>query len=245
MLSDSLRFFKNVVTLCLFAAPVLLLASALAAPALDGDEAQQLAVIAQDPDRYYLFTLLSFVSSVLLVPILLGFMYMLRLRAPILGNLGGSLALLGTLVSIGDAISQLFIWQMVTPGADQAQMTALLVRFDTAPGASLIFKIGGPCFLIGMLLLGIGLYRARSVPAWAAAGVPVGAVMNIAGYVIGSNLVVAISCVVLLVCFGWIGRLIAGTPVSEWGRFPAEPRPGAGAADWEELHGAHATRNYP
>jgi hypothetical protein len=220
MLSDSRRFFKNVVTFCLFAAPLLLLASALIAPALDGDEVEQLAVVARDPDRYYLFTLLSFVSSVLLVPVVLGLMYMLRQRAPTLGNLGGSLALIGILVSVGDAISQLFIWQMVAPGADQGQMSALLMRFDSAPGASLIFKIGGPSFVIGMVLLGIGLYRARVVPAWAAAGLPVGAFLNIAGFVVGSNALVDISCAVLLVSLGWIGRLVVGSSDQEWERLP-------------------------
>ena len=206
MLSDSRQFFKHVVTFSLFASPLLLLASALIVPPFNGDEAEQLAAIAQAPDRYYLFTLLSFLSSALLVPVVLGLMYMLRHRAPTLGNVGGSLALVGTLVSVGDAISQLFIWQMVAPGADQAQMTALLVRFDDAPGAALIFKIGGPSFVIGMVLLGIGLYRARVVPAWIAAGLPIGAFLNIAGFVVGSNVLVAISCAVLLVSLGWIGR---------------------------------------
>jgi Domain of unknown function (DUF4386) len=241
MLSDSRKFFKNVVTFSLFASPLLLFASALIAPALDGNEAEQLAVVARDPDRYYLFTLLSFVSSALLVPVLLGLMYVLRQRAATLGNIGGSLALIGTLVAVGDAISQLFIWQMAAPGADQAQMSGLLVRFDNAPGAAVIFRIGGPSFVLGMVLLGIGLYRARAVPAWAATGVAVGAFLNIAGFVIGSNVLVAISSAVLLVSLGWIGRLVVGSSEPEWERLPAQPQARSTAAEREALRGA--TRN--
>lgn len=238
MLSDSRKFFKNVVTFSFFAAPLLLLASALIMPVVNGDEAEQLAAIAQAPDRYYLFSLLSFISSALLVPVLLGLVYMLRHRAPTLGNLGGTLALVGTLVSVGDAISQLFIWQMVAPGADRAQMTALLMRFDEAPGASVIFKIGGPSFVIGMVLLGIGLYRARAVPTWTAAGLPMGAFLNIAGFVVGSNVLVIISCVVLLVSFGWIGRLVAESSERDWeGSYP-QPHAILATANGEGLRGA-------
>jgi hypothetical protein len=62
------------------------------------------------------------------------------------------LALIGTLVGVGDSISQLFIWQMVSPGADRAQMVALLTRFDNATGAALIFRIGGPALVVGTCL---------------------------------------------------------------------------------------------
>jgi hypothetical protein len=224
MLSDSRRFFKNVVTSSLFASPLLLLASALIAPAIDGNEVEQLAVVARDPDRYYLFTVLIFVGTALIVPVVLGLMYMLRERAAAWGNLGGSLAMIGALIGVGDAISQLFIWQMAAPGADQAQMSALLMRFDNAPGAALIFRIGGPSFVLGMVLLGIGLYRAKAVPAWAAAGLAAGAFLNLAGFVIGSNVLVAISSAVLLVSLGWIGRLVVGSSDQEWERLPAQPQ---------------------
>ena len=142
MRSDSRQFFRNVVTFGLFASPLLLLASALISPTIESNEAEQLAVVARDPDRY-LFTLLIFVGTALLVPVVLGLMYILRERAATLGKLGGSLALIGTLIAVGDALSQLFVWQMAASGADQAQMSALLMRLDNAPGAALIFRIGG------------------------------------------------------------------------------------------------------
>lgn len=216
MLSDSRRFFKTVVGTCLIASPLILLASALVSPDIKSSEADQLAVVAQDPGRYYLFTVLIFVSTALWLPIVLGFMYMVRERAALLGNVGGSLAFLGTLVGVGDAISQLYIWQMVSPGADRAQMVALLARFDNASGAAIFFRIGGPALVIGMVLLSVALYRARAVPTWAAAGVAVGTLLNIAGFVATSTSVVLVSSVVLLVSMGWIGRLVLASSDQAW-----------------------------
>jgi hypothetical protein len=226
MFSDSSRFFKTVVGACLIASPLILLASALVAPEIKSGEADQLAVIAQDPGRYYLFTVLVFVSTALWLPLVLGLMHMVREKAAALGNVGGSLALTGTLVGIGDAVSQLFIWQMVSPRADRAQMVALLVRFDNTAGAAIFFRIGGPALVIGMVILSIALYRARAVPAWAAVGTAVGTFLNIAGFVASSNLLVIVSSVVLLVSLAWIGRLVLARNDREWelATVPQEPR---------------------
>jgi len=224
ILSDSRRFFKTVVGVCLIASPLILLASALVEPEIKSSEADQLAVIAQDPGRYYLFTMLIFVSTALWLPLVVGLMHMVRERSAALGNIGGSLALIGTVVAVGDAVSQLFIWQMVSPGADRAQMVALLTRFDNAAGAAIIFRIGGPALVIGMVILSIALIRARGVPAWAAIATSVGTFLNIAGFVAGSTLIVVISAVVLLVSLGWIGRLVLASSDQEWERPSAQPR---------------------
>ena len=224
MLSDSRRFFKTVVGVCLIASPLILLAAALVQPEIKSSEADQLAVIAQEPGRYYLFTVLIFVSTALWVPLVLGLMYLVRKRAAALGNVGGSFALFATLVAVGDAISQLFIWQMVAPGADRPQMVELLTRFDNAGGAAIFFRIGGPALVIGMVVLSIALYRARAVPAWAAAGAAVGTFLNIAGFVASSNLLVVISSVVLLVSLGWIGRLVLASSDQEWERPSVQQR---------------------
>ena len=224
MLSDSRRFFKTVVGICLIASPLILFVSALVSPEIKSSEADQLAVVAQDPGRYYLFTVLIFVSTALWLPIVIGFMYMVRERAAVLGNVGGTLAFLGTLVGVGDATSQLYIWQMVSQGADRAQMVALLTRFDNAGGAAIFFRIGGPALVIGMVLLSIALYRARAVPTWAAAGVAVGTLLNIAGFVATSTSIVLISSVVLLVSMGWIGRLVLARSDQAWESPSVRPR---------------------
>ena len=52
-------------------APLFALASALVAPPLKSDAREQIAVIAAHPERWYWFTLLLLIGSILLVPALL------------------------------------------------------------------------------------------------------------------------------------------------------------------------------
>jgi hypothetical protein len=219
-LSDSRHFLKTVVGVCLIAAPLALLASALVSPPIRSNEADQLAVIAQEPGRYYLFTLLILIGTGLLVPVFVGFMYLVRERAALLGNVGGSLAILGTLVAVGDAVSQQVIWQMAAPEADRQQMVALLARFDNAPQVAIMFMVGGLSTIAGVTLLSIALYRAGAAPALVAAGIAVGAILNIVGFMTQSTLLVIVSSAVLLVALGWIGRFVLGRSDEAWANLP-------------------------
>jgi hypothetical protein len=219
-LSDSRHFLKTIVGVCLIAAPLALLASALVSPPIRNNEADQLAVIAQESGRYYLFTLLILIGTALLVPVFVGFMYLVRERAATLGNIGGSLAILGTLIAVGDAVSQLFVWQMVAPEADRQQMVALLTRFDNAPQVAIMFMVGGLSTIAGMTLLSIALYRAGAAPAWVAAGIAVGAILNIAGFMTQNTWLVIVSSVVLLVSLGWTGRSVLGGSDEDWANLP-------------------------
>jgi len=196
------------VGLSLVFAPLFALASSLIAPALKNDQGAQLDVIAQHPNRWYWFTLLLLIGSILLVPALLGIAALVRERAPRLGNLGGGLAVLGFVIAIGDVITLLVSWQMVAEGADRAQMAALLERFDEAAGANIVFGVGGLAALTGTVLLSVGLIREHVAPAWAAIGLSVAVIANIAGFSASSNAAVAVSWAVLLVAMGEIGRIM-------------------------------------
>jgi hypothetical protein len=105
-------------------------------------------------------------------------------------------------------MSQLVIWQMGAHGADRTQMAALLNRFDDVTGSALVFTIGGLATVVGVLLLSIALYRAHAVPAWAAAGLVAGVVLNIVGFSAASIPVLILSSVVLLAALGWIGVIV-------------------------------------
>jgi hypothetical protein len=207
----------------LILAPLFALASALVAPALKSDEGAQLGVIAQHSDAWYWFTVLLLVGSLLLVPALLGIAALVSEKAPRLGFVGGVLAVGGALISIGDVMSQLMTWQMVTAGADRAQMAGLLERFDTASGVATIFTVGGLAVLIGTALLSIGLVRGRVAPAWAAIGLSVAVIVNIAGFGASSNAVVALSWAILLAAMGWIGwQVLTRARLGDIGEQPAD-----------------------
>jgi len=206
-LSDP-RHFHRLAGASLVLAPLLLLASSAVSPPLKSDERAQLAVIARHPDRFYIFSLLGLVSAIVLVPALLGLMHLLRERAPGWGYIGGSLMMLGNLLSIGDWMGNFVQWQMAAPSGDRAEMTALLTRLDDTPGSALPLQLSGFAFLLGTAVLAIGLYRARTVPAWVALGLVGGIVANLAGFVASSVALLIASSAVLLAALGWIGGIV-------------------------------------
>lgn len=179
-------------------APLCFLGSALAASSLATGDAAQVAAIARHPDRYYLFTLLTLIATVLFVPLLLELMRLARTGAPFAAIVGAGLMQVGTLVGVADAGTQLVEWQTGARGADPAQMAALLHRFDGATGATVVFMVGGLSLIAGTLLLGVALWRARVAPVWAAVCLPLGIVTNVVSYGAGSRLLLAASSLVLL-----------------------------------------------
>lgn len=187
----------------LVGAPLFFLFSGVAIPALKSGDAAQLALIAAHPTGWYLFTLFSIVGSVFLVPAAAALMNATREGAPRTAILGGGLLQLGAYVAVIDSATQLVYWKMASPVADRASMVALLHRYENASAASVIFMVGALALVVGSVLIGIALVRARTAPLWAAFLLPVGMVANIAAFVGSSRLLLIVSSVVLLVPFGY------------------------------------------
>jgi hypothetical protein len=203
----------------LFLAPVFAVASSVVAPAFKSDTREQLASIAAHPDRWYWFTLLLLIGSILFVPALLWIAELVRSRSSRLAEIGGALAVLGAVIAVGDVMTQFVSWQMVSGGADQAQMAALLDRFENAGGASIVFTVGGLSILIGCVLLTIGLIRDQLAPAWAAMGLSLAVLVNVVAFSAASNAGVLASWILLLVSMGALaarpsGRVVA-VPVAD------------------------------
>src|SRR4051794_41798827 len=97
----------------MIAAPVFLVASALVSPVLKSDEGSQLDVIAANPTRWYWFTLLLLIGSMLLIPALLGIAALVHRRSPRPAHAGGAPAVFGAFFFIGGVVSQVFLSEMV------------------------------------------------------------------------------------------------------------------------------------
>lgn len=192
-------------------APLLwLLAAPFAAGAMANGDAASVAAIAGQPGRYYLFTLLTLVGTMLVVPALVRLTELARARSPLAAFLGGGLAQLGALVGIADSGTQLVYWQ--TRGGNPAQMAALLHRYEDAPGANLVFMIGGLSLIAGSLLLALALVRSHLVPLWAAACLPLGMITNVVSFAAESRTLLAASSAILLAGFVRIAAEGEGTP---------------------------------
>src|SRR5580658_9573727 len=170
------------------------------------------SLISAQPDRWYIFSLFILLSSIMLVPAVLALMRLLGHSRPVWALIAGSLAQLGILIGIGDAATELMVWQMGAPGASLGQMAALVSRYNPAPGAALIFMIGGLATLTGTLLLSAGLWRAHAVPAWTAIAVAVATIANIIGLSANSVPITIASFALLLAAFARIAVIVRSSP---------------------------------
>lgn len=154
--------------LALVAGPALHLVGIAFLPGLKSSEAAQLAVIADHPTRWYIYTMFLLAGSVTMIAasaalIRLGADGMRRV-----GALGGTLVGLGFVGSVVDLANQLWAWQMARGGTDRSAMAALLLRFDNDTATSLPFAVTGIGLLVGTVMLTVALVRNPAVPSWAA-----------------------------------------------------------------------------
>jgi hypothetical protein len=220
---DAHNFRRTLTGLSLIGAPLVFLVSLGAFPDLPDDPTAMLAAIAANHERTMVAALLLMLSSVLFLPAFVGLIHLLRDRGVVLGHLGGGLALLGALGHIGRATHFLVYVQMTTGGADQAQMVALMNRIQGDSALlPIMLSLGG--FDIGLLLLGIGLWRARVRPRWAVAGVVLAIVLFIIGVIIsgGGTIIVLVVLAGLAISLGAIGWSVLRMSDGDWERLPEQ-----------------------
>jgi hypothetical protein len=203
---EPVRIRRSLLAIACVAAPLFGLAAALAVPGLQSNRSAELNAITHHQDRFYLYAICILISSYLLVPAVLAVTGLVRQSRG--SVIAGLLAQVGLVIAIGDAAVELMYWQMGRPGADHQQMTALAAHYEDAPGAALIYNVGGIAVVVGLIWLGVLLWRSGAVPRWSAAALPLGTVANIVGFGAASQPALAASYVVLGVGFLPVARAL-------------------------------------
>jgi len=144
--------------------------------AVTGEEA--LTQTAANLGRARLTFVLS-VAAVLVLP--LGMVALMRLvsrRSPVLGAVGGGLALIGWALVPVLVVSDIVAYEMSRLDPASTQFAQLWERIQANPAMvalGAVFVLG---HVVGMLLLAVGLRRGRLVPKWAAVAVAVGTLVH-------------------------------------------------------------------
>jgi hypothetical protein len=220
-ISDAHHFRKTVAGMCMVFAPLLLLAGAIVHPELKTDVGAQLAVIADNLDQWFAAHLLILIAVALAVPAVLGLMHMLREREVAYGHLGGGLGVLGLLAITGIVTMDGFVgWQAAVGDADRAQMTALFERLNDTAGVVAPFFIVSFAFALGMLVLAIGLYRARAVQSWMAAFIAIGAAALAVGGTAATDWLFVVGAAFMFVGLASIGRYVLTETDEDWEHTP-------------------------
>jgi hypothetical protein len=218
-LADAHHFRKMVAGCCMVLAPLVLLGAEIVHPEEKTNAGDQLAVVANNLDQWYVAHLMAAIAVVLMVPAVLGLMHMLREREVAYGHVGGALAMLGLLALAGIVAMELVLWQMGTIGAN-AQMTDLANRLTDTTGIVVPFFVVAFGFMLGLICLAIGLYRARAVQSWMSLFLIVAAVGFGIEFSAASNVFGIVGASFLLVGLGSIGRMVLAETDEDWEHTP-------------------------
>ncbi|WP_213450416.1 hypothetical protein [Rhizomonospora bruguierae] len=152
-----------------------------------GDQTSEeaLALYAAHPSLARGAIIAAMVGCLLIVPATIGAMALTRLRARRLGLIGGSLMIGGYVAYFGVGMSDHIVLAMAQRGGPVDDYAAVLDAANTAAIPWFLLFVAGN--LLGTLLLGIALFRARTVPGWAAAAICCWAVLHVTGLIAGSE----------------------------------------------------------
>jgi len=152
----------------LVAAPLVELVEGLLSPLTDGSTADDLQAIAAHRSVFVVSVLAGIVATVLYVPAFLGLARASWERSRVLSAMGGSIAVLSMLGFMGVRMLQAFELETV----DQHLSTSQAARLVDGAGTNALGSVITGMFLggsvLGLLALGIAVWRARLAPVAAA-----------------------------------------------------------------------------
>jgi hypothetical protein len=159
-----------------------------------------------DPDASYAFL---FAGAVLMVPASLGLMHMLREREVALGHMGGGLSLVG------------LMGMTALIGMDVGGTGDLVDRADHLSGVATWMFVATMGFGLGSAALGMGVFRARAIPSWAAACLMVGGIAFDVALLAGSAGIAIAASAAMLAGVGATGLMVWRESDDAWEHTPA------------------------
>ena len=214
-IKDANNFRRTAAGLCLIAGPLLTLINGLVDPYGEKHTtAADLQAYAENPTRAQISALLLYFGYLLIAVGVFGIIHLLRHRAVVFGHVAGVLAVWGWLTLPGVLASAYYDLSLAQWRNRQAAITI----HDRAEGyiGSAIMGIPVPLGVLGVVLLGVALWRARVAPLW----VPVVLLLGLAiiafgpygsvGWTIGNAL--------WLVALGFLGLKILRMSDEDWAR---------------------------
>ena len=217
---DANSFRRTALGLCMIAAPLVGLMSALIIPRFTGGMGGELAAISEHTGRWLVGEALNLITFFLFMLAALGTLHLLRHRGVVLGHAGGGLVLLGAFFHgaiIGFALVEV---PLVESGDARDRMVEFANgMYESTAFTMILFPFLS--FFVGWMLLAIALWRARVAPLWVAATLGVAALSEFFGpEAVRPELMFAL----FLIGLGYLGLRVLRLSDKEWERGEA---PGA------------------
>jgi hypothetical protein len=175
-----------------------------------------LAEIAADPGAMRLVLWMTVLAMFTLVPSMLAAGRVALRGAPVLATIALGLlvpAFVGLLLGVNDDV----MYVAATGGYDQPTMAGFLTDLEATATATIglsVFVIG---HIVGMVLLGIALWRSGAVPAWAGIAIAISQPLHLAAVITGApSLLDAGFWALAVVGFATAALRVLRTPNDEW-----------------------------
>jgi hypothetical protein len=222
-ITDANNFRRTVVGLCLIAGPLVVLIGGLVTPWEENEtKAAYLQALAESSTRAQISALLLYFGFLLIAVSVFGILHLLRHRAVVLGHVAGALAVWGWVTFPGLLISDFYDLSLAQ-WSNRQEAIAISDRAEGYVGSAVM---GIPVLLggIGMVLLGVALWRARFAPLW----VPAVLLLALAIGFFGPPTVVFFTTdwALSLVALGYVGLKVLWLSDEDWerGATPVETR---------------------
>lgn len=217
-MTDKSRFRRLAGALCLVLGPALLLAASIVVPWTgDAEPAEYLRITGENVTATQVGGLLALVAFLALIPATLAVMRVLGRRAPLLGLTGGALAVAGWACGMLWVVSdQIFIGLAERESVRDEAAAALDASSAWVIDVMFVLFLAG--IVLGVILLGVGLWRARVVPRWAAAAVALGGLLGPVAHAADSKALDLVGTALLLVGLATVARLVWSLPDRDWER---------------------------
>ncbi|MFJ8577395.1 hypothetical protein [Micromonospora sp. NPDC093277] len=151
----------------------------------DETGADSLALAAAHPALLRVSTIAALLGCLLIIPATLGAIGFTRIRANRLGLVGGSLMIGGYVAYFGAVMGGFVTLAMAERGGPTGDYAAVLdAGSEAAIPFLLLFVVGN---ILGTLLLGIALLRARTAPTWAAVAICCWPALHVTGLIAGTE----------------------------------------------------------
>jgi hypothetical protein len=191
-LSDRRSFRRQAAGAAMIVAPLVFVVAELLHAKLQTDAAKQLTGVADNTGRWYAAHVLVLLSLTLAVPAFLGLVHLLGRSRAAFGHVS-LVAFVPGLVALASIVGmELVLWQMAQPSGNRDEMVALAERLNESAGIVPVF-LGALLFPLAWLLVGISLYLARTVPAWAAVLIALAQPIGFAGELAGGPKALAVA----------------------------------------------------
>lgn len=232
LFGDATRFRRTALGLCLIAGPLVAWIGGLIPQWEAEGEAEEttaayLQTLAESPVRAQVSAILLYFGFLLTAVGILGIIHLLRHRSVVLGHIGAVLAIWGWVTLPGLLVTDFYAMSLAEYGNRQDAI-AISDRAGSYVGGAIL---GIPVLLgmVGLVLLGLALWRAKLAPVW----VPVLLLANVVQNFVAPPGTVswAVGMAPLFVALGYVGLKIVRMSDDEWERgvSPVAGPVGAGA----------------